>query len=94
MPLYLLVGGIKKMTDQELMAEAPSLPVLFFDGFGAFRKVNGLLRCVGYTLSLGSQANLIISIAGAAEASVEALRVINEDSAKGGSVWKGMTLAH
>ncbi|HMI55177.1 MAG TPA: hypothetical protein VK494_03220 [Gemmatimonadaceae bacterium] len=81
------------MTDDELLAQAPALPVLYFDGFGAYRKVNGLLRCVGYTLELGAQYNLMMSLVGAEEGN-RAVRRVLDDAAKGIMIWSGARLAH
>jgi hypothetical protein len=82
------------MTDEELLEQAPHLPVLFFDGFGAYRRVNGLLRCVGFTLDLGAQSNLIISLAGAEQANHEARRILDGKPVQTIGVWSGSTLAH
>jgi hypothetical protein len=82
------------MTDEELMEQAPSLPVLYFDGYGAYRKLNGVLRCVGYTLGLGAQYNLITSLAGAEQAILDARRVLDEKPVQTIGVWSGSTLAH
>jgi hypothetical protein len=61
------------MTDQDLMDQAPAISVVYFDGLGAFRKINGVLRCVGYTIELGAQMNVLISLAGA-EHAIRAMR--------------------
>jgi hypothetical protein len=92
MPL-LPAGGTIIMTDEELLAQAPALPVLYFDGFGAYRKVNGLLRCVGYTLELGAQYNLMTSLVGAEEGN-RIVRSVLDAPTKGIAIWSGATLAH
>jgi hypothetical protein len=82
------------MTDQDLMEQAPGLPVFYCDGYGAYRKHNGVLRCVGYTLELGAQCNLITSLAGAEQA-IRALRfALDEKSAKTIENWNGARLAN
>lgn len=69
--------GKIKMSEEDLLLQAPTLPVLYFDGFGAFRKTNGLLRCVGFTLELGAQYNLLISLAGADHANHVARAILD-----------------
>jgi hypothetical protein len=56
------------MTDEDLMAQAAALAPVYVDGFGAFRKSNGVLRCIGWVIESGAQLNLIVSLAGADEA--------------------------
>lgn len=93
MPLH--PGGVTIiMTDEDLLAQAPALPVLYFDGFGAYRKVNGLLRCVGYTLELGAQYNLMTSLAGAEEGNRMVRRVLDDPPTKAMKIWSGTALAH
>jgi len=82
------------MEDAELIAQAMALSPVYVDGFGAFRKVNGVLRCVGYVIDGGAQLNLIISLAGAAVANAEARRVIEEKPTKGLCIWNGEAMAH
>jgi hypothetical protein len=82
------------MTDEELLAQAPTLPVVFFDGLGAFRKVNGLLRCVGWTIDLGAQMNFVISLAGAEAANRATREVLDGKSTGSIKVWNGEGLAH
>ncbi len=57
------------MRDEDLMEQAASIPTMFFDGFGAYRKINGILRCVGFVAETGAQLNLIISLTGAEQMS-------------------------
>ena len=64
------------MTDEELREQAPGLPVLYFDGYGNFQKINGVLRCVGWTIGIGGQYNIISSLAGADIGCREAQRVM------------------
>lgn len=87
--------GEANMTDEELRAQAPGLPVLYFDGYGNFQKVNGVLRCVGWTIGIGGQYNIISSLAGAGIACVEAQRVMEDRKPVGCiSIWNGTSLAH
>jgi hypothetical protein len=81
------------MTDEELLAAAPSLPVLYYDGFGAYRKLNGVLRCVGWTVD-GAQANVIISLPGAEQANRATRHALDEKSSTLVNVWHGVRLAH
>ncbi|MCR6734473.1 MAG: hypothetical protein NVV83_10495 [Afipia sp.] len=82
------------MTDEELLNQAPHLPTMYFDGFGAYRKVNGVLRCIGYVLHGGPNLNLIISLAGADMAQLETRRVLSEEPTKAIHIWDGTELAH
>lgn len=82
------------MTDEELLAQAPSLPILYFDGYGAYRKVNGVLRCVGYTIGLGAQYNLITSLVGADQANRDTRRALDAKVTKAIAIWNGTALAH
>jgi hypothetical protein len=83
------------MTDEELRAQAPGLPVLYFDGYGAFEKVNGVLRCVGWTFGLGGQYNIISSLAGADIAIKDAALALREvKPAACIKIWNGTALAH
>lgn len=82
------------MTDEELMEQAPGLPVLYFDGYGAYRKVNGVLRCVGWTIGLGAQYNLVTSMAGAEQGNRAVRRVLDEKPAGCLHIWSGTALAH
>ena len=83
----------KIMTDEELQEAAPTLPVLYFDGFGNYKKVNGLLRCTGYTLGVGPQYNLVTSLAGA-DATNRIIRRILDERQVGGMInWDGVRLA-
>lgn len=82
------------MTDEELLMQAAGLQTVYVDGFGAFRKINGLLRCIGYVIDNGAQMNLIVSISGAEASIVEAKRVLDEKSAKKNPVSERLRLAH
>jgi hypothetical protein len=82
------------MRDEDLMEQAPSLPVLYFDGYGAYRKLNGVLRCVGYTLDLGAQYNLITSLAGADQAIRATRFALDAKPPKTIESWNGSALAH
>jgi len=82
------------MTDEELLAQAPGLPVLYFDGYGAYRKINGVLRCVGWTIGLGAQYNLVTSLAGAEQGNRVVRQVLDEKGTKMKTIWNGTALAH
>ncbi|PDT71711.1 hypothetical protein CO683_00700 [Bradyrhizobium ottawaense] len=82
------------MTDEELLAEAASMPTVYLDGFGAFRKINGVLRCVGYVIGNGAQLNLIVSLSGAEAGCLEAQRVLEEKPAIGSLDAAKLRLAH
>lgn len=82
------------MTDQELLEQAPNLPVLYFDGYGAYRKINGVMRCVGWINGLGAQYNLITSLAGAEESNRAHRRVLDQQAAAAIKIWSGAGLAH
>jgi hypothetical protein len=82
------------MTDEHLMDQAPAIPVLYFDGLGAFRKINGVLRCVGYTHELGAQMNVLISLAGAEQA-IRAMRfALDAKEAPKTTIGVGSALPH
>ncbi|MCK1322116.1 hypothetical protein IVA94_14690 [Bradyrhizobium sp. 156] len=70
------------ITDEELLMQAAAMPTVYVDGFGAFRKINGVLRCVGYVLGSGAQLNLIVSLTGAETSTIEAKRVLEEKPVK------------
>ena len=82
------------MTDDDLLAQASMLRPVYVDGFGAYRVVNGVLRCVGYLLQGGAELNLICSLSGAEQAQKDTYRVLREDPVKGLAIWRGHTLAH
>jgi hypothetical protein len=83
------------MTDEELIEQARNLPPMYCDAFGAYRQLNGVLRCVGYVFEGGAQLNLIVSLAGAEQAQADTLRTIREKPALNGyKIWRGTTLAH
>lgn len=77
------------ISDEELLAQAPSLPVLYFDGYGAYRKINGVLRCVSYTLQLGGQFNIITSLAGADQANRDTRRALDAKPTHSIAIWTG-----
>ena len=84
------------MTDAELLAQAAALVPVYIDGFGAFRKVNGVLRCVGWVIDAGAQLNLIVSLAGADAGNRAARHVLDESAIKPKpiKIWNGSALAH
>jgi hypothetical protein len=83
------------MTDEDLMAQAASLVPVYVDGFGAFRKSNGVLRCIGWVIESGAQLNLIVSLAGADKAIRAARFALDAESPKTIESWDGeRRLAH
>jgi len=83
------------MTDEELLAQSASLAPIYVDGFGAFRKVNGVLRCVGWVIDAGAQLNLIVSLAGADQGTRAARHVLDEKApVRCIHIWNGAALAH
>lgn len=82
------------MNDEELLIEAAGLPTMYFDGFGGFRKINGVLRCVGFVIDSGAQMNFVVSLAGAEASVIEAKRVLDEKPAKGNAVLARLRMAH
>lgn len=82
------------MTDQELIEQAQSLPLIYCDGFGAYRKVNGILRCVGFIIQGGAVLNLGVSLIGADAAQAETQRTLREHPAKCIAIWDERALAH
>jgi hypothetical protein len=50
----------------------------YVDGFGAFRKTNGVFRAVGWVADSGAVLNLIVSLTGADQANHEARRILDE----------------
>lgn len=82
------------MDDDELLQQALNCPTAYFDGFGAYRKINGVMRCVGFIIGSGAQLNLVVSLAGAEIANKETRRALDEQPTKGMAIWRGMSLAH
>lgn len=82
------------MNDEDLLLQAMNTPTAYFDGFGGFRKINGVLRCVGFILGSGAQLNLVISLTGAEAANIEAKRVLEEKAALGSSILERLRLTH
>jgi hypothetical protein len=82
------------MTDEELLSQAASLIPVYVDGFGAFRKTNGVFRTVGFVADTGAVLNLIVSLTGADQANHEARRILDEKPVQTIGVWSGSTLAH
>lgn len=82
------------MTDEELIEQARGLTPVYVDAFGAYRKINGVLRCVGYLLEGGAQLNLVTSLAGADAAQAETKRVLASEPTTGFQIWRGTALAH
>jgi hypothetical protein len=83
------------MTDEELLAQSASLAPIYVDGFGAFRKVNGVLRCVGWVIDAGAQLNLIVSLVGADQGTMVARQVLDDKApTKSIHIWNGSALTH
>jgi hypothetical protein len=82
------------MNDEELLRQAAICQTVYFDGFGAFRKINGVLRCVAFTLGSGAQLNLIVSLKGAEAGCIDARRALDEPSVKSLTIWGGAVRAH
>jgi hypothetical protein len=82
------------MTDEELLQQSASVATMYFDGFGNYRKINGVLRCIGFIIGSGAQLNLVVSLAGAEMANHETRRVLDEHPVKGLQIWGGTALAH
>jgi hypothetical protein len=82
------------MTDEDLLLQGAAMPTVYFDGLGAFRKINGVLRCVGYVIGSGAQMNLFISIAGAEAANTEVRRVLDEKRVRNDPIAERLRLAH
>jgi hypothetical protein len=70
------------MNDEELLVQATGMQTIYVDGFGAFRKINGVLRCIGFTIDGGAQLNLIVSLVGAEAGIADARRTLDEKGIK------------
>lgn len=75
------------MTDEELLDQSAAVPTMYFDGFGAYRKVNGVLRCIGYVIGTGAQLNLVIPVSGASDATAQTQRVLAGQPTKSIVLW-------
>jgi hypothetical protein len=62
--------------------------------FGAFWKVNGVLRCFGWVIESGAQLNLIVSLAGADKAIRAGRFALDAESPKTIESWNGARLAN
>lgn len=82
------------MTDKELLLQATGSPTFYVDGFGAYRTINGVLRCIGYVIGSGAQLNLIMSLAGAEATNRMTRQALDEKPTKGIHIWEGAGLAH
>lgn len=87
-------GGKREMRDEELLEQAMNLPLTYCDGFGAYRKVNGVLRCIGFILQGGANLNLAVSLIGADYAQADTERTLKEQPTKAISIWPGCELPH
>ena len=82
------------MNDEELLRQAASVPTFYFDGFGAFRKINGVLRCAGFVIGGGVQLNLIVSLNGAEAAIADAKKALDAKETSEVRVMERIRLAH
>lgn len=82
------------MSDEELLAQSASLQPIYVDGFGAFRKVNGVLRCVGWVFDGGAQLNLIVSLTGAEKSNRAARHVLDDKAVASMHIWNGVSMRH
>lgn len=83
------------MTDDELLAQAAMLVPVYCDGFGAFRKLNGVFRCIGWDLIGGANLNLIVSLDGAHQGNRAARVALNEEEPPHTRhTWTGAKIAH
>ncbi len=84
------------MTDEELLAQAAALVPVYVDGFGAFRKTNGVFRTVGWVADTGAVLNLIVMLEGAQSANFEAHRVLADQkkAVPGFEICNGTRMAH
>jgi hypothetical protein len=90
---HVFVAGVP-MTDEELLMQAASLPPVYVDGFGAYRKVNGVMRCVGWVIDAGAQLNLVVSLVGADQANRACRHVLDGKSVACVHIWNGVSLRH
>jgi hypothetical protein len=86
--------GNEEMTDEELLLQAANVPTVFVDGFGGYRKINGVLRCIGYVIGSGAQFNLVMSLAGAEATNRMTREALDEKPTKGIRIWERAGLAH
>jgi hypothetical protein len=82
------------MNEEELLRQAASVPTFYFDGFGAFRKINGVLRCAGFVIGGGVQLNLIVSLNGAETAIADARKALDAKEVGDQRVAQRIRLAH
>lgn len=82
------------ITDEELLQQSAGMPTVYVDGFGAFRKINGVLRAVGYVIGQGAQLNLIISLTGAESGNAEVRRLLDEKPHKNIVLSEVLRMAH
>lgn len=82
------------MTDEELTGQGAHVPTMYFDGFGAYRKVNGVLRCIGFVLGAGAQLNLVVSLAGAAEANLQTRHALDDRPTRNLTMWESENRHH
>ncbi len=82
------------MTDEELLAQATALVPVYCDGFGAFRKLNGVFRCIGWDLVSGANLNLVVTLAGAEQSNQAARMALDGKTTHSHQIWAGVKLAH
>jgi hypothetical protein len=82
-------------SDEDLIEQAMNMPLTYCDGFGAYRKVNGVLRTIGFVLQGGANLNLACSLVGADDAQAATAKALRlKEPAKGITIWNGTNLAH
>lgn len=84
------------ITDDELLQQAAHCPTMYFDGFGAYRRINGVLRCVGYIFGAGAQLNLVVSLVGADSAQQATKRLLEDRPSESAvaAIWSGNDVSH
>ena len=83
------------MSEEELLALAVNAPTIYVDGFGAYRKSNGILRCIGFVYGGGPQLNLVMTVIGAEEANRATRRSLDSLPSKSLTIWDaGGVTAH
>jgi hypothetical protein len=81
------------MTDEEMIAQALSLPHLYFDGYVAYRKMNGVLRCIAHIDGV-PQYNIITSVVGADLANRATRLALDAKPTRAIAIWAGKSLPH
>ena len=92
--MELRLSAEETMNEKDLLLQASGIQTMYFDGFGAYRKINGLLRCIGYVNESGAQLNLIVSVEGARQANIDARIALAGRPITGDSVFSTARLHH